>query len=212
MKTKSSTVQILGGIADTVAQSLTAIRIRSKMNRNRSKDISDGIEMTDQHEKSPYAIDILSRQRNTPPPFDFERLTRFMSFGLIMSPLQFKWFSFLSRSFPITKESAALPALKRVAFDQLIWAPLGMSSWSSFYLVLMPVGLATFFTFMTVSEGGGRRALSRKFQDVYLPSLKANYMVWPLVQILNFRVIPLPFQIVIILVSFIGTIQMLMGD
>lgn len=82
--------------------------------------------MSDPHEKSRYAIDILSPQRNTPPPFDFERLTRFMSFGFIMSPLQFKWFSFLSRAFPITKESAALPALKRVAFDQLIWAPLGM--------------------------------------------------------------------------------------
>lgn len=53
---------------------------------------------------------------------------------------------------------------------------------------------------MTVSEGGGRRALSRKFQDVYLPSLKANYMVWPAVQVLNFRVIPLQFQIVFILV------------
>lgn len=65
---------------------------------------------------------------------------------------------------------------------------------------------------MTVSEGGGRRALSRKFQDVYLPSLKANYMVWPLVQILNFRVIPLPFQIVYILLSLFETIQPLIGD
>ncbi len=61
---------------------------------------------------------------------------------------------------------------------------------------LMFIGLATFFTFMTVAEGGGRRALTRKFQDVYLPSLKANYMIWPAVQILNFRVIPLQFQIV----------------
>lgn len=87
--------------------------------------------MLDHHEKSPYAIDIMSPQRVTPPPFDFERLTRFMSFGFIMSPLQFRWFSFLSRAFPITKQSAALPALKRVAFDQLIWAPLGMVHISS---------------------------------------------------------------------------------
>lgn len=49
---------------------------------------------------------------------------------------------------------------------------------------------------MTITEGGGRRAISRKFQDVYLPALKANFMLWPMVQILNFRVIPLPFQIV----------------
>ena len=49
---------------------------------------------------------------------------------------------------------------------------------------------------MTVAEGGGRRAVARKFQDVYLPALKANFMLWPAVQILNFRVIPLQFQIV----------------
>ena len=58
------------------------------------------------------------------------------------------------------------------------------------------IGLACFFTFMTVAEGGGRRAVARKFQDVYLPALKANFMLWPAVQILNFRVIPLQFQIV----------------
>lgn len=49
---------------------------------------------------------------------------------------------------------------------------------------------------MTVTEGGGRRAVARKFQDVYLPALKANFMVWPAVQLINFRVIPLPYQIV----------------
>ena len=49
---------------------------------------------------------------------------------------------------------------------------------------------------MTVTEGGGRRAVGRKFQEVFLPALKANFMLWPAVQILNFRVIPRPFQIV----------------
>ena len=38
--------------------------------------------------------------------------------------------------------------------------------------------------------------MMRKFQEVYIPALKANYMVWPLVQILNFRVVPVQFQIV----------------
>lgn len=56
--------------------------------------------------------------------------------------------------------------------------------------------MACFFTFMTVTEGGGRRAVGRKFQEVFLPALKANFMLWPAVQILNFRVIPRPFQIV----------------
>lgn len=49
---------------------------------------------------------------------------------------------------------------------------------------------------MTIAEGGGRRALMRKLQDVYLPTLKANFVLWPAVQILNFRVVPIRFQIV----------------
>ncbi|KAL9071634.1 MAG: hypothetical protein Q9161_004059 [Pseudevernia consocians] len=171
---------VLGGIADTVAQSLTAIRARSRRNLGLGKDISDGIEMPDYDEKSPYVTDIIPHRSHGPPQFDFERLTRFMSYGFIMSPVQFQWFAFLSRAFPITKESATMPALQRVCFDQLIFAP---------------IGLAAFFTFMTVTEGGGRRAVTRKFQEVYLPSLKANFLLWPAVQILNFRVIPLQFQI-----------------
>lgn len=49
---------------------------------------------------------------------------------------------------------------------------------------------------MTMAEGGGRTALVNKFRDVYVPTLKANYILWPAVQILNFRVMPIQFQIV----------------
>jgi hypothetical protein len=58
------------------------------------------------------------------------------------------------------------------------------------------LGLGCFFTFMTVCEGGGKRAIQRKFQDVYVPALKANFLVWPAVQLINFRVMPIQFQIV----------------
>lgn len=58
------------------------------------------------------------------------------------------------------------------------------------------LGLVCFFSFMTITEGGGRRALARKFQDVYIPTLKANFLIWPAVQVLNFRVVPIQFQIV----------------
>lgn len=117
--------QVLGGIADTVAQSLTAIRTKSRRSLRVGDDISDGIEMPEYNEKS-LAKDFMAPNKKLPPPFDFERLTRFMSFGFIMSPAQFHWFAFLSRAFPITKESATVPAMKRVAFDQLIFAPIGM--------------------------------------------------------------------------------------
>lgn len=38
--------------------------------------------------------------------------------------------------------------------------------------------------------------MTQKFRDVYTPTLKANFVLWPAVQILNFRVIPIQFQIV----------------
>lgn len=57
---------------------------------------------------------------------------------------------------------------------------------------------------MTVCEGGGTRAIKHKFQDVYVPALKANFIVWPAVQMLNFRVMPIQFQIVS---SFISKIE-----
>lgn len=149
-------------------------------------------------EKGAYNAQFLSPRHHGPPAFDFERLTRFMSYGFIMSPVQFHWFSFLTRTFPITKQNATLPVLQRMAFDQFIFAPMGTKS-VVLTLVLLTdhrPGLACFFTFMTVTEGGGRRAVARKFQDVYLPALKANFMLWPAVQFLNFRVVPLPYQIV----------------
>lgn len=43
--------------------------------------------------------------------------------------------------------------------------------------------------------------MTRKFQDVYLPTLKANFVLWPAVQILNFRVVPIQFQIVSTIVT-----------
>ena len=74
---------------------------------------------------------------------------------------------------------------------------------------------------MTATEGGGTKAIKKKFNDVYLPALKANWVLvasnssplsssslfplymltttnrlWPAVQIINFRFMPLQFQIV----------------
>ena len=197
---------MLGGIADTVAQSLTAIRQRAvRKPCGPSDDDFIAIEIHELDKKNPFPSgELIPDSRRLPPPFDFERLTRFMAYGFLMAPVQHKWFAFLSRTFPITKSAALMPAMKRVAFDQFLFAPIG-----ELHISTQPLcgdahrniansasGLACFFTFMTVAEGGGKRAVVRKFQDVYVPALKANYMVWPAVQILNFRVMPIQFQIV----------------
>ncbi|KAK7420894.1 hypothetical protein QQX98_002457 [Neonectria punicea] len=188
LMTMMVTNAILGGIADTVAQTVTAVRERA-LRKAGGVDKDDGIAMTI-HEidrKNPlYDRDLIPDSKALPPPFDFERLTRFMAYGFCMAPVQFKWFRFLERIFPITKTSAFGPAMKRVAFDQLIFAPFG-------------VGL--FFTAMTIAEGGGRRAVSHKLREMYIPTLKANFIVWPAVQIVNFRLMPVQYQL-----PFVSTI------
>lgn len=178
---------VLGGVADTVAQSITAIRERALRKSggaplNPSKD-AIAIEIHELDRKNPLSDrELIPESKDLPPPFDFERLTRFMAYGFCMAPVQFKWFKFLERSFPITPKTAAFgQALKRVVFDQLIFAPFG---------------LGVFFTAMTVAEGGGRRAVEQKLKDMYVPTLKANFMLWPAVQVINFRLMPVQFQLV----------------
>ncbi|KAL2153726.1 hypothetical protein VTH82DRAFT_4881 [Thermothelomyces myriococcoides] len=179
------TNSILGGIADTVAQTITSIRERAvrKHPKGRLDPREDALAIEIHHldRKNPFSNrDLIPDSKSLPPPFDFERLTRFMAYGFCMAPIQFRWFKFLERTFPITKSSAFLPAIKRVAFDQLIFAPFGV---------------AAFFTIMTVAEGGGKREVFNKMRDMYVPTLRANYVLWPAVQVINFRLMPVQFQL-----------------
>ena len=115
---------ILGGMADTVAQLISAINARGPLKPG-------GLAKHD-----PLAIELheLDRKdgllghdfenRGTAIAFDFERLVRFMGYGFAIAPAQFKWFRWLELTFPITKESAMVPALKRVLCDQLLFAPM----------------------------------------------------------------------------------------
>ncbi|KAG9529568.1 hypothetical protein E4T50_06665 [Aureobasidium sp. EXF-12298] len=178
---------VLGGVADTVAQSLTAVRERAVRKPGGPDPKTDRLAI-EIHEidRTISEEELIPDSKVLPPPFDFERLTRFMAYGFIMAPIQHKWFGFLNRIFPLAKGAGTSAAAKRTAFDQLLFAP---------------VGLGAFFTFMTVAEGGGRKEIQKKFQDIYIPSLKANYLVWPAVQLINFRLMPRQFQI-----PFVSTI------
>jgi len=94
-----------------------------------TKDDVFAIEIHELDRKNPLNDDLLIPDSlKLPPPFDFERLTRFMAYGFLMAPVQHKWFSYLSATFPLTKTSATAAAMKRVAFDQLLFAPVGMHS------------------------------------------------------------------------------------
>lgn len=176
---------VLGGIADTVAQTITSVRERALRRHPKGLDSNEdslAIEIHELDRKNPFYgdRDLVPDSKALPPPFDFERLFRFMAYPFLMAPLQFRWFKLLESTFPITKQAAFLPAMKRVAADQLIFAPFGV---------------AAFFTAMTLAEGGGKQGVKQKMKDMYFPTLKANYVLWPAVQVVNFRLMPVQFQL-----------------
>lgn len=68
--------------------------------------------------------DYMNPKRLRPPPFDFERLVRFTFYGFCMAPVQHRWFKTLNSLFP--EKNGMSSVLKSVAFDQLLFAPVGM--------------------------------------------------------------------------------------
>jgi protein Mpv17 len=44
-------------------------------------------------------------------------------------------------------------------------------------------------------EGHSLLAIRKKFNDLYPPAIKANWTVWPLIQFVNFRFMPLPYRV-----------------
>lgn len=160
---------------------MTAVQARKTRVDTTGKDESINIEIREMDTKGFQLENGWLPDSKRLPTFDFERLARFMSHGFLNAIIQHRWFAFLKHTFPLTTGAATTAAFKRMTCDQLVFAP---------------VGLGIFFTYMTVTEGGGRRELKQKLRDVYFPSLKANYLVWPAVQMLNFRLVPIQFQIV----------------
>jgi len=173
------TNSILNGMADTVAQTVSAARRRAAPRPRASSNKKDGvsIEIHDLGEKS---LPIHRKEFLAAPPFDTERLVRYMAWGFLMAPIQLAWFSYLSDAFPIGEHNKTLAVVWRVLFDQLIFSP---------------IGLALFFVFMAVAEGGGSKAVRKKFDGVFASALKSGYVLWPAVQIINFWLVPLHFQL-----------------
>ncbi|OMJ16066.1 Protein SYM1 [Smittium culicis] len=70
---------------------------------------------------------------------------------------------------------------KRVAVDQIVFAP---------------IGLLLFFAFMQLTETESEQKEGFRIDiSKYMSALLANYMIWPLFQMLNFSIIPLHLRV-----------------
>ncbi|KDQ54727.1 hypothetical protein JAAARDRAFT_181270 [Jaapia argillacea MUCL 33604] len=130
---------------------------------------------------------IESRRRQ---PYDIARTLRFFCLGFGMGPLIGRWNIFLENRFPLralpvigssTIPKVSIPALtKRVAADQLFMAP---------------IGLTLFIGSMGIMEGRDRAHIRGKYRDLFAPAIVANWQVWPLAQLVNFRFMPLAYRV-----------------
>ncbi|ORX69274.1 hypothetical protein DL89DRAFT_218910, partial [Linderina pennispora] len=133
------------------------------------------------------AQSIENRTESTSTPFcwDTRRTIRFVTWGAICAPVLHKWYLFLNCQFPLpaldtSKTLFASAVAKRVAADQLVYAPLG---------------IAGFFIAMNAMEGHGWRSAKHRLGELYRPTLFANYAVWPAVQAINFAFIPTIYRV-----------------
>jgi len=126
---------------------------------------------------------------NPPKPqrYDLQRTIRFAAFGIGMGPLIGRWNVFLEKNFPLRTVGGSrsgtvdLKALgKRVFADQSFMAPLG---------------LVIFVGSMGKMEGRSNAGIKQKYSDMFMPALAANWKVWPAIQLINFRFMPLAYRV-----------------
>lgn len=78
------------------------------------------------------------------------------------------------------KTRKLLDTTSRVAVDQLCWSP---------------IGIALYFSCMTLMEGKGIGEIRRRCREKYVETLITNWEVWPLFQLANFALVPVAFRL-----------------
>ncbi|KAI8369257.1 uncharacterized protein BYT42DRAFT_607716 [Radiomyces spectabilis] len=173
---------ILGVFSDGLAQTITYYEAKSEQGRNK----------LDKH-----LPDKLKEHEDLWPPtpkYDITRTLRFAAYNFCVAPLAGKWYMFLDKFFPMpvastvaskaaqiaVKRQGDKMAIKRMVTDQALFAP---------------AGLVVFFTAMGFAETRKWEGVKEKFEDAFVPALITNYKVWPLVQFINFKFMPLQYRL-----------------
>lgn len=70
--------------------------------------------------------------------------------------------------------------------------------------IAAPMNLFAFFTIVTLAETGDMAQLALRLRERYLPTLLSLWCVWPAVQFVNFKFVPLPKRVLV--VNGVGTL------
>ena len=124
---------------------------------------------------------------DAPPstPFSYHRLLACTLFGLlVMGPGGHWWYTRLDQwvapwARPLTMRNVGLKVLLDTA-------------------IFNPVFLVVFFSSVSLMEGKGWGEIRRKLWRDFVPSYAVDCSVWPLVQTFNFRLVPVPLQLLVV--------------
>jgi len=107
--------------------------------------------------------------------------------GAIFGPAATTWYSFLQRRIIINKNpSGTRTILTRVVLDQAVFTP---------------INLLCFLTSMAVMEGTSPQ---KKLESTYGTAITKNLMVWPWVQLVNFKLVPLEHRVLVVNIVALG--------
>jgi len=132
------------------------------------------------------------RKDGTPAaPFDWARLGRGCLFGLLVSgPANHYNFQFLQwltvNTMKLSPTGLVMPAVK-MFFDQFVY-----------FAYFMCGG---YHVFMNTLEGSPMDATIEKLKENFWPTMKANWAFWPFVQLVNFKFVPVAWQVNFVLTA-----------
>lgn len=102
----------------------------------------------------------------------------------MFGPVATTWFGFLARN--VNARNKRVETLARVACDQSLFAP---------------VMIGAFLSSMATMEGNSAK---ERLEKAWWPALKANWMLWPMVQTINFTFLPLQHRVLFANIVSIG--------
>ncbi|TVY67531.1 Protein sym-1 [Lachnellula suecica] len=107
-----------------------------------------------------------------------------MALYVIFGPAATTWFKFLQNK--VVLKNKNLEIVARVAADQTIFAS---------------TNLFVFLSSMAIMEGSSPQD---KLNSTYATALQKNWMVWPFVQAINFKLVPLHHRVLVVNVVSLG--------
>ncbi|CAD6499754.1 BgTH12-03862 [Blumeria graminis f. sp. triticale] len=115
---------------------------------------------------------------------DVARSGRMALYGSMFGPVASRWFGFLQTR--IVLKNKNLEILARVASDQTFFAG---------------TNLFCFLSSMAIMEGIDPK---EKLEKTYFTALTKNWMVWPFVQVVNFKFVPLQHRVLLVNMVSVG--------